>query len=176
MRASNKIESEEEYNAGKAAWLSQCEKATEESVEQYIASMIVLVTAAYETTSIEQKLKRIPFMSEPGRKLFIYDSFCKDPANWLNIKKNRRNVFAGTKVVMQLSQAGDESSDTLAVTKNIYQSFRSPRADHMSEDIVACLVPGARGDNPVIETLQMAWKSLKAEKMKMLKSHSTTTN
>ena len=162
VRASNKIESEEEYNAGKAAWLSQCEKATEESVEQYIASMIVLVTAAYETTSIEQKLRRIPFMSEPGRKLFIYDSFCKDPANWLNNKKNRRNVFAGTKVVMQLSQAGDESSDTLAVTKNIYQSFRSPRADHMSEDIVACLVPGTRGDNPVNETLQMAWKSLKA--------------
>ena len=75
VRASNKIESEAEYNAGKAAWLSQCEKATEESVEQYIASMIVLVAAAYETMSIEQKLRRIPFMSEPGRKLFIYDSF-----------------------------------------------------------------------------------------------------
>ena len=41
--------------------------------------MIVLVAAAYETTSIEQKLRRIPFMSEPGRKLFIYDSLCKDP-------------------------------------------------------------------------------------------------
>ena len=77
VRASNKIESEEEYNAGKAAWLSQCEKATEESVEQYITSMTVLVTAAYATTSIEQKLRRIPFMSEPGRKLFIYDSLWK---------------------------------------------------------------------------------------------------
>ena len=88
VRASNKIENEEEYNACKAVWLSQCEKATEESVEQYIASMIVLVTAAYETTTIEQKLRRIPFMSEPGRKLFIYDSFCKDPTDWQNIKRN----------------------------------------------------------------------------------------
>ena len=43
VRASNKIEHAEEYNACKAVWLSQCEKATEESVEQYIASVIVLV-------------------------------------------------------------------------------------------------------------------------------------
>ena len=56
VRASSHIESEEEYNTRKAAWLSQCEKATEESVEQYIPSMIVLVASAYETTSIEQKL------------------------------------------------------------------------------------------------------------------------
>ena len=101
VRASNKIENEEEYNACKAVWLSQCEKATEESVEQYIASMIVLVVAAYETMTSEQKLRRIPFMSEPGRKLFIYDSFCKDPADWQNIEKNRRNVFAWTKVAMR---------------------------------------------------------------------------
>ena len=58
VRASNKIENEELYNACKAVWLSQCEKATEESVEQYIASMVVLLVAAYDPMTIEQKLRR----------------------------------------------------------------------------------------------------------------------
>ena len=102
-------------------------------------------------------------MREPGRKLFVYDSLCRDPVDWSAIKRRKRSFFAGTKVTMQMSQAGDEAGDTLAVLKNVYQSFRTERAsDHLSEDIVACIVPGGQGDSPINDALNTAWKSLKA--------------
>ena len=43
VRASNRIENEQEYQLRLAAWGSACETAVNESVEQYIASMIVLI-------------------------------------------------------------------------------------------------------------------------------------
>ena len=47
--------------------------------------------------------------------------------------------------------------------KNVYQAFATQRAtDHLCEDIVACVVPGRLGDNPVHEALNTAWRSLKA--------------
>ena len=63
---------------------------------------------------------------------------------------------------MELTQPGDEASDSLAVVKNIYQTFRTERpSDHLSEDIIACIVPGRSGDSPVNDALDKAWKSLK---------------
>jgi hypothetical protein len=62
-------------------------------------------------------LKIIPFMNEPGRKLFAYDSLCREPVEWSSIKRLKRGFFAGAKVTMTLTQAGDEAADTLAVLK-----------------------------------------------------------
>ena len=117
VRTSSAIETEQEYTERKAEWMAQCEKALEESVDQYISSMVVLVVSPYETNQIDTKLQRIPFMKEPGRKLFVYDSLCKDPADWSSIKRSRRNAFSGTKVAMTLTQIGDDVGDTLAVVK-----------------------------------------------------------
>ena len=156
------IETEHDYNDAKAAWLTQCEKDMAESVEQYINSMVVLVVAPYETDAIEHKLRRINFLKEPGRKLFLYDSFCRDPANWNTIKRCKRNAIVGGAVAMKMTQIGDEGGDTLAVTKNTYLSFRTGGDTRTSEDIVACLVPGPRADTPRNDVLDMAWKSLKA--------------
>ena len=125
VRTSSAIETEEEYTVRKAEWMAMCEKALEESVDQYISSMVVLVVSPYETNQIDTKLQRIPFMKEPGRKLFVYDSFCKDPADWGNIKRSRRNAFSGTKVAMTLTSIGDDTGDTLTVVKIlIYPSRR----------------------------------------------------
>ena len=119
VKASSRIESEEEYIARKAEWMAACERAQEEAVEQHISSTVILVVASHETPVIEQKLRRIPFMNELGRKLFIYDSFCKDPANWTQIKKAKRNAFTGTKNAMRLSQVGWESADTLGDEEHV---------------------------------------------------------
>ena len=162
VRASNRIENEQEYQLRLAAWGSACETAVNESVEQYIASMIVLIVCDNDGSAIKQGLQRIPFMNEPGRKMFIYDSFCRDPVDWGVIKKHKRSHWVGARVEMKLTQAGTEEGDTLAVLKDMYQTFRTERADHLSEDVVVCLVPGVSGDSPVNETLTTAWKSLKA--------------
>ena len=92
--------------------------------------------------AIKQRLQRIPFMNESGRKMFIYDSFCRDPVDWGVIKKHKRSHWMGAKVEMKLTQAGIEEGDTLAVLKDMYQTFRTERADHLSEDVVVVL--GAR--------------------------------
>ena len=163
IKATNRIENEHDYQLRLAAWGQSCENAVQEAVEDYISSTIVLIQCDYETAPIETRLRKIPFMSEPGRKLFAYDSLCREPVDWAAIKRHKRSHFAGAKATMTLSQVGDEGGDTLAVLKNIYQTFRAERPqDHLSEDVVACLVPGVSGDTPINETLNTAWKSLKA--------------
>ena len=83
--------------------------------------------------------------------------------DWGAIKRHKRSCFAGAKVTMSMSQAGDEAGDILAVLKNVYQTFSTAREkDNLSEDIVMCLVPGVVGDTPINEPLQTAWRSLKA--------------
>ena len=101
-------------------------------------------------------------MNEPGRKLFAYDSLCREPVNWAAIKRHKRSFHAGAKVTMQMSQPGDDAGDTLAVFKNVYQTIRTERdSDHLSEDVVVCIVPGRSGDSPTNEMLNTAWRSLK---------------
>eukprot|EP00974_Lingulodinium_polyedra_P046276 4434666-Lingulodinium_polyedra.AAC.1 len=65
---------------------------------------MVLVTCGYETAPIEARLRKIPFVIEPGRKLFVYDSLCRGPVDWAAIERHRRSVWAGAKVTMDLSQ------------------------------------------------------------------------
>ena len=145
-----------------AQWGKLCEEAVKSSVEDYINATTVLIVSEYETAPIEARLKKIPFMSEPGRKLFGYNSLCREPVDSAAVKRHKRSFFAGAKVTMDLTQAGDEASDTLAVIKNIYGTFRTERpSDHLSEDVIACIVPGRSGDSPVNEVLDKAWKSLK---------------
>ena len=102
-------------------------------------------------------------MTEPGRKLFFYDSLCREPVDWSAIKRLKRSFHGGVKVSMKVTHIGDEDGDTLAVVKNIYQTFATQRAsDNLSEDIVACVVPGRQSDNPTNDVLSSAWKSMKA--------------
>ena len=163
IRAISRIESEHEYQMGLAQWGQQCATAVENSVEDFINATIVIIVSNHETAPIEARLKKIPFMNEPGRKLFAYDSLCREPVEWGAIKRHKRSFHGGAKVTMQLTQPGDDAGDTLAVVKNVYLNFRTERAtDHLSEDVVACIVPGRCGDSPMNETLNAAWKSLKA--------------
>ena len=60
VRASNRIENEQEYQLRLAAWGSACETAVNESVEQYIASMIVLIVCDSNGDAIKQRLQKIP--------------------------------------------------------------------------------------------------------------------
>ena len=102
-------------------------------------------------------------MNEPGRKLFFYDTLCREPVDWGAIKRLKRSFYGGAKVTMRFTNPGDEAGDTLAVLKSVYQAYATQRAsDHLSEDIVACIVPGRQGDNPQNDVLNTAWKSLKA--------------
>ena len=48
-----------------------------------------LIQCEYETAPIEQRLQSIPCMSEPGRKLFAYDSVCRGPGDWGAIKRHK---------------------------------------------------------------------------------------
>ena len=100
-----------------SAWGLECEKAIAQSVQEYIESTIVLIQCDYDTAPIENRLKKVPFMNEPGRKLFVYDSLTRDPVDWATIKRLKRSFFTGAKVTMQLTQVGDEAGDTLAVLK-----------------------------------------------------------
>ena len=162
IRASARIESEHEYQMGLAQWGKQCEVAVESSTNDYIDAMIVIVVCEHETAPIVHRLKKVPFMNEPGRKLFCYDSLCREPVDWSAIKRLKRSIYGCAKVSMCLTSAGDESGDTLAVLKDVYMAFATQRAsDHLSEDITACIVPGRQGDNPTNEVLNTAWKSLK---------------
>ena len=86
-----------------AAWGQACEKAVEEVVDEYIVATIVLIQCEHEMAPIEHRLNIICFMTEPGRKLFAYDSVCRDPVAWGAIKRHKRNHFAGAKVTMTLS-------------------------------------------------------------------------
>ena len=76
------IDSQEEYVRRQALHHEQCQKAEQESINEYINSCVVLVVADYETSKIEKKLKKIQFISEPGRKLFLYDALSRDPLDW----------------------------------------------------------------------------------------------
>ena len=59
IRASNRIENEQEYQLRLAAWGSACETAVNEAVEQYISSMIVLLVCEYDGNAIKQRLQDV---------------------------------------------------------------------------------------------------------------------
>ena len=50
-------------------------------MDEYMLAAIELVQCEYETAPIEQWLRIIPFMTEPGRKLFAYDGVWRDPVD-----------------------------------------------------------------------------------------------
>ena len=51
-------------------------------MDEYMSATIVLVQCEYNTVPIEQRLRIIPFMNEPGFKLLAYDRMCRDPVDW----------------------------------------------------------------------------------------------
>ena len=64
---------------------------------------------------------------------------------------------------MICQQAGQANQDTLDTMKDIYLCYRTERQpDQLSEDIVAVIVPGVSGDTPKNDSLDVAWRSLKA--------------
>ena len=70
-----------------------CEKAVEEVVDEYLVATIVLIQRENETVPTEQRLRIVPVMTEPGRKLLAYDSVRRDPVDWGAIKRHKRNHF-----------------------------------------------------------------------------------
>ena len=49
---------------------------------------------------------------------------------------------------MTCTEAGVEAQDTLQVVKDMYLEFKTDRApDHLSDDIISVIVPGASSDN-----------------------------
>ena len=119
-------------------------------MDEYMSATIVLIQCEYETAPIEQRLRRSPFMNEPGRKWFAYDSMCREPVDWGAIKRHKRSHFAGAQVTMTLWSVGDEVGDTLAGLNNTLLAFGAERPhDHLSEDVVVCLTPGVTGDSPI---------------------------
>ena len=92
VKASNSIESEEEYHAKLSAYQEQCRKATENSTRDHIELRIAFVTES-DPTTMGRKLDRVSFMREPGRKLFIYDSLVQDPLNWNKLRKENEAIL-----------------------------------------------------------------------------------
>ena len=69
----------------------------------------------------------------------------------------------GAKVTMTCTEAGVEAQDTLQVVKDMYLEFKTDRApDHLREDVISVIVPGAASDNLNNEILNSLWRSLKA--------------
>ena len=60
---------------------------------------------------------------------------------------------------MTCTEAGVEAQDTLQVVKDMYMQFKTDRdPDHLSEDIISVIVPGAASDNPNNDILNSAWR------------------
>ena len=122
-----------------------------------------MVISELDSQKIDNKMGRVSFMKEPGRKLFLYDSLCQDPLNWTKLRKMKRSFLTGAKVNMTCQQAGQQGADTLAPVKDTYITYKTERQpDQLCEDIVACIVPGISADNPRNDMLDAAWRSLKA--------------
>ena len=163
VKASSRIESQEEYQAKLSAYQEECRKAQENSIKEHIDLRVVMVVSDLDATKINRKLERVSFMKEPGRKLFLYDSLCQDPLNWAKLRSMKRSFLTGAKVTMMCQQAGQIGADTLAPLKDVYLNFRRERdPDSLSEDIVATIVPGVTQDKPTNEYLDAAWRSLRA--------------
>lgn len=162
VKTTSAIQSEEEYATKLSQHVSECRRQEAEAIKAYVDQRIVLKICRYESNAVENKLKQITFMSEPGRKLFMYDSFCRDPLNWTTLKKKKRSYLTGAKVQMTINQPSQDDGDTLAVMKNAYSIFATGRsADNLLEDVLAVIVPGAGQDTPENGMLTAAWKSLK---------------
>ena len=84
----NTIESKEEYQANLFSYLEHCRRAVKDSTEAYVDQRIALIISTLESAKVARKLERVMFMKEPGRKLFFYDSFCREPLNWTSMKEN----------------------------------------------------------------------------------------
>ena len=163
VRTSKAIQNHEEYTAMASRYMAECRRVEAEALQDYVEQRIVFKVSAHETKALLTKLKAVRLLTEPGRKLFIYDALTRDPVNWKNLKKARRSCLTGAKVQMQLCQAGDDAGDTLAVVKNIYLEFsKSTCSDSLSENVIVALVPGNSTDSPENPTLATCWKSLKA--------------
>ena len=78
-----------------------------------------MIISDLDPVKINKKLEKVPFMKEPGRKLFHYDSLCQDPLNWQKVRQLKRSFLTGAKVTMVCNQAGQLGSDTLAVLKDV---------------------------------------------------------
>ena len=94
VKASNSIESEEEYHTKLSAYQEQCRKAFDDSTREHIELRIAFVTES-DPQTMGRKLDRVSFMRELGRKLFIYDSLVQDPINLNNLRRMKRSFRTG---------------------------------------------------------------------------------
>ena len=163
VKASSQIESQEEYQAKLSAYQEECRKAQEESTKDHINLRVAMIISDLDGAKIIKESDRAPFMKEPGRKLFIYDSLSQDPLDWTKLRKLKRSWMGAARVNMVCHQAGQMGQDTLCALKDVYLNFRTERQpDALCEDIVAVNVPGTAADTPKNEALDAAWRSLKA--------------
>ena len=84
VKASSQIETHEEYQEKLSAYQEECRQAQDESVKGHINLRVAFVSGELDAARVNQKLERVSFMMEPGRKMFIYDALCQDPMNWEN--------------------------------------------------------------------------------------------
>ena len=163
VKASSRIESQEEYQAKLATYQEECRQAQEDATKEHINLRVHMIVSDLDPVKINKKLEKVSFMKEPGRKMFHYDSMCQGPLNWAKLRTTKRSFLTGAKVSMVCTQAGQLGQDTLAVLKDVYLTYRTTRdPDGLSEDVVVAIVPGVVQDRPNNEYLDAAWKSLKA--------------
>ena len=163
VKASNTIETQQEYHEKLSAYQDACRKAQETATKEHMDMRVVLIISDLDANKINKKLDRVSFMKEPGRKMFVYDSLIQDPLNWPKLRQWKRSFLIGAKVGMKCDQAGTMGRDTLAPLKDVYLNYRTERSpDNLSEDVVVAIVPGVTHDTPKNDYLDAAWRSLKS--------------
>ena len=79
VRASSRIESQDEYQAKLSAHQQACKDTQEASIKDHINMKVVLIVSDLDANKIMRNMDRVPFMKESGRKLFVYDCLSQDP-------------------------------------------------------------------------------------------------
>ena len=75
VKASNRIESQEEYQQRLAAYQDECRRAQEDATNEHINLRVhMIIVNDMDPEKINKRLERVYFMKEQGRKLFLYDS------------------------------------------------------------------------------------------------------
>ena len=92
------VESDDDYKAQLAKYNAAAQDHEANAINEYVNSRVVFVTEppAGSSTTLADKLLKVPLLKENRRRVFVYDSTLDGVLDWEKVKSRRLNVFAAT--------------------------------------------------------------------------------
>ena len=149
------VTNEDDYNVRLAKWNKDVADHESHIISNYVNTHVhIVVDDLRDVDKIKKKMQRIPVLSDKKRKLFISDDAQTRPVDWEKVKRMKKSVFHP--MVFDF-----EADSVLDPVFEVYHACRTEHEDGMSDDLIACIVPGPPPNSPSNKSVEACYKKLK---------------